>query len=133
MITITNTTNSALTYNGQLLPPALPCEIDEKEKALWFENPSLKTLYENGTLLVSATKITPRQLRLSLFIVKGLSDADVVAAVNQLPEPDRTLALVAWEYSIEYDRTEPMVDAVAYLLNLTAQDVIDVWNAGVLL
>ena len=61
--------------------------------------------------------ITPRQLRLAL-LQRGLL-ANVETAVNALPEPQRTGAKIEWEYSSQFLRTHPMVEAIAGALKLS--------------
>ena len=74
--------------------------------------------------------ITPRQLRLALLQCGLL--AKVEAAVNALPEPQRTGALIEWEYSSQFLRTHPMVAAIAGALQISAEtlDVIFVEGAA---
>lgn len=74
--------------------------------------------------------ITPRQLRLAL-LQRGLL-ANVETAVNALPEPQRTGAKIEWEYSSQFLRTHPMVEAIAAVLKITPAtlDAIFLEGAG---
>lgn len=60
--------------------------------------------------------VTMRQARLAL-LQAGLL-AQVGAAIDQLPEPDRTAARIEWEYSQEVQRDKPFVQMLAPALGL---------------
>jgi hypothetical protein len=72
--------------------------------------------------------ITPRQLRLAL-LQRGLL-ANVEAAVNALPEPKRTGALIEWEYSSQFLRTHPMVAAIAGALQISSETLDEIFVEG---
>ena len=72
--------------------------------------------------------ITPRQLRLAL-LQRGLL-TNVEAAVNALPEPQRTAALIEWEYSSQILLTHPMVAAIAGALQISAETLEEIFVEG---
>ena len=61
--------------------------------------------------------ITMRQARLTL-LAAGLLD-DVEAAINALPEPQKSAAKIEWEYSNEVQRHNGFVSALAPALGLS--------------
>jgi len=61
--------------------------------------------------------LTMRQARLTL-LGAGLLD-DVEAAINSLPEPQKSAAKIEWEYSNEVQRYNGFVSALAPMLGLT--------------
>lgn len=62
------------------------------------------------------TQITPRQLRLQLLAIGLLDDVDTLCA------EDRAMG-IWFEYSLDFQRSHPMVDAMALQLGLTQDDL----------
>ena len=62
------------------------------------------------------TQITPRQLRLQLLTVDLLDDVEALCATDR--------AMSIWfEYSLDFQRTHPMIEAMAVQLGLTQDDM----------
>ena len=76
--------------------------------------------------------LTARQLRLVL-LNDGVTATDVEAQLNLLPEPDRSAALIDWEYATEFDRGNPMIGQLGAALGYTTDQVDDLYVAGALL
>lgn len=76
--------------------------------------------------------ISPRQLRLKLLDL-GVTDAAIKDAINSLPSPDNEIALISYEYSVEFDRYSELVAGVAALLGLTDEQMDTIWREGILL
>jgi hypothetical protein len=66
-------------------------------------------------------EVTMRQARLALLAAGKLAAVD--AAINTLPEPDRTAARISWEYSATVQRHQPFVLALAPALGLSEGDL----------
>lgn len=62
------------------------------------------------------------------LILKGISLADVDAILDQLPEPQRSLAKVDWEFEPYVERSNPLVLAVAAAKHLTDTQVDDLFT-----
>jgi hypothetical protein len=76
--------------------------------------------------------VTPRQLRTAL-IVSGHSMGSIEAIINTMPEPNKSLALIAWEYASVYERSNPLVNQLGAALGLTQLEIDTVWRlAGTL-
>lgn len=82
------------------------------------------TAYEPGDTLpadpapsTAPQEVTMRQARLALLGAGKLSAVD--AAINALPEPQKTAARIEWEYSGTVRRNQPLVLALAPALGLT--------------
>lgn len=75
--------------------------------------------------------VTMRQARLALLNA-GLLD-DVTVAINSLPEPNKTVATIEWEYSQEVFRDKELVQVLGQLLGLTAGQLDDLFIAAVAL
>jgi hypothetical protein len=65
--------------------------------------------------------VTMRQARRALFGAGLLSGVE--AAIEALPEPQRTAARIEWDYSSEVHRNRPFVQTLAGTLNLTPEQL----------
>ena len=74
-------------------------------------------------------KISSRQLR-SQLILQGFNLETIEQALNQLPEPNRSLAKVDWEYATNFYRNNAMIVAVGQLLNLTNEQIDEIFRQG---
>jgi hypothetical protein len=69
------------------------------------------------------TSITATQIRLWLFR-RGIDIAEVARAIEGIEdESARGEAMILWEYAPYIDRNNPLVEAVASLLGMTARDI----------
>lgn len=64
-------------------------------------------------------EVTMRQARLALLEAGLLSS--VQAAINSLPEPDKTKAQIEWDYSNALQRGNPFVATLGAALGLNEQ------------
>ena len=71
--------------------------------------------------------VTPRQIRQAL-ILSGILLTDIEAVISMLPEPQRYLAKVEWDYSLTYDRNRPLVATVAKKLGMTDDQIDKLWD-----
>ena len=74
-------------------------------------------------------KISSRQLR-SQLILQGFNLETIEQALNQMPEPNRSLAKVDWEYATNVYRNNAMIMAVGQLLNLTNEQIDEIFRQG---
>lgn len=114
-----------LNFDGQKigeleLPDDTPEEVWSKKLATYAQS-----------VLPAIPPISPRQIRLQLLKM-GLTNQDIVSAIEAaIPEPDRTKALIEWEYSVSFERRAPFVDAVGLLLGLNSTQLDALWlDAG---
>lgn len=66
--------------------------------------------------------VTPRQIRMAL-IKAGYTLQNIEDTLNTLPEPQKSEAKIAWEYSNEFQRNNPLIIAFAPMLNLTPDQI----------
>lgn len=66
--------------------------------------------------------VTPRQMRVAL-ILSGILVEDIESVIESLPEPDKSITRITWEYSTEFQRNNPILVAMAPALNLSESDV----------
>lgn len=60
--------------------------------------------------------VTRRQAKQALFLAGRL--ADVEAALNALPSPDKEIALIYWEEAGTFDRNHPLIEQIGAALGL---------------
>lgn len=65
--------------------------------------------------------VTMRQGRLALLNIGKLADVD--AAINAMPEPQKSQSRIEWEYSNTLDRDNPLVISLGPALGLSPQDI----------
>lgn len=75
--------------------------------------------------------ITLRQCKLALLNAGKLQD--VVNAINALPEPQRTAALIEFDYANEVERTSALLNTIANAIGLTETELDDLFNQAKLL
>jgi hypothetical protein len=71
--------------------------------------------------------LTARQLRLGLLQI-GIKPADVAAAISALPEDQRDVAEIEWDYASEYRRDHPLIAALGASFGLTVEQIDDAWR-----
>jgi hypothetical protein len=74
-------------------------------------------------------QISARQIRLQLTMM-GINLSDIAVAINQLPEPDRTVASLEWEYATGFERHNILIAMVGMLLGLTEAQLDQIWVEG---
>ena len=88
--------------------------------------PQVGWTFENGVLFLKLAPVTARQIRRALLSV-GLNEATIVGALNTLPEPTKSAALIEWEYSNEFFRTHYLVPMVGQMLGWNTQQLDELW------
>lgn len=73
------------------------------------------------------TTITARQLRLAL-VEKGVDIGKIDKIINALPEEQKTVAQISWEYAHTFERNNPMILQIAEVMKLTSEDLDDIWR-----
>jgi hypothetical protein len=66
-------------------------------------------------------EITRRQLRLWL-VRQGIPLASIEAAIDQLPEPARTEAMIEWDGSV-FQRANPLIDQIGAEIGLSSEQM----------
>ena len=71
---------------------------------------------------VTIQAVTPRQMRIAL-VRSGISLDTIESVINDLPEPTKTVTRVTWEYSVEFQRNNPLLNTMAPILGLSKQQI----------
>lgn len=100
------------------------CVVDVSD---YTYGPEVGWIYENGVFKADLENVTPRQIRQAL-ILSGVSMETIEEALNSLPEPTRSLALVEWEYSVAFIRSNPLVNNVGLVLGWNTKQIDDLWK-----
>lgn len=88
--------------------------------------PRVGWVYEKGVLWNKLPQVTARQIRRALLDF-GLSEATILAALNTLPEPTKSQALIEWEYSNEFFRNHFFVPMVGQMLGWNSDQLDELW------
>lgn len=76
---------------------------------------------------------TPRQLRIAL-IQTGISLSTIEAQIDAISDPvQKEIARAEWEYALEIKKEHPLVGMIAAALNLTEQQINDIFILAVTL
>ena len=76
---------------------------------------------------------TPRQLRIAL-IQTGISPSIIDAQIDGISDPvQKEISRAEWEYALEIKKEHPLVGMIATSLNLTEQQVTDIFILAVTL
>lgn len=76
---------------------------------------------------------TPRQLRIAL-IQTGISLSAIEAQIDAIPDAiQKEIARAEWEYALKIKKEHPLVRMIAASLNLTEQQVTDIFILAVTL
>lgn len=105
---------------------------ERKERELTTEEIAQMEAMQVETEEIVPEKISSRQLR-SQLILQGFNLETIEQALNQLPEPNRSLAKVDWEYATNFYRNNAMIVAVGQLLQLTEDQIDNIFRQGALL
>jgi hypothetical protein len=66
--------------------------------------------------------VTPRQMRIAL-VMYGIPLSTIDNMIDSLPEPNRSVARITWEYSIEFQRNNQLLMTMAPMLGLTSAQI----------
>lgn len=97
--------------------------------------PEIGWTYNNGNFAQASTvevfpDLTPRQIRIALLL-QGITDGIIQNSFATLPEPNRSLAKITWEFALSFERYHPLVVEVAQQLGWTEEDLNNIWRQAV--
>lgn len=97
---------------------------DNTSEAVWAEK---LAPYLRNPADVPRSDLTPRQVRQAL-VLSGVSIQTIVDAIAQLPEPQKSLAQIEWEYSIAFKYSNPLIWQVAAILGWNKAQLDAMWD-----
>lgn len=100
-------------------------EINENQKLgeIFFN-----AVYNNFTYKIEEkpieipNTISQRQLRTQLAL-NGFDLSDVQAVIDSLPDPNKTIAQIAWDYSLTFVRNDALLNSIAGILGILESDL----------
>ena len=123
----------ALNYNGTL------CETIEQLEALMVDlSDEQKQFIRNDFNKVpnepiqSLDPVSPRQIRIAL-LKNGITPEIISSALESLEEPQKSAALIEWEYATEFKRDHYLVPSVATSLGWSTEQLDSLWSYAVTL
>lgn len=110
-----------LNHSGQVIGELeLP---DNTSEEVWA---SKLSVYAKAPEVAKMPDLTPRQARQALVLL-GYSLQQVEDALDALPEPHKSLAKIEWEYSVAFQRSNPLIAQVAQLLGWSSEQLDQMW------
>jgi hypothetical protein len=96
----------------------------------WYYQDSQFVKYDAPKPVIAVpSEVTPRQARIVLALKPATSGdhphllAQVEAAFGSLPEPEKTVARITWEYSIAVERTNPLIGQMQAIIGFTDEQI----------
>jgi len=102
--------------DGAIIPPAQGNK-DYEEYAAWLAAGNTPEPADPTPPQPVPIEVTQRQARMALHSLGLLTTVE--AAINALPDPPRTEARIAWDFSNTVQRGNPFVSQLAALLGFT--------------
>ena len=90
------------------------------------------TSEEIASMIVVPDSISQMKLRKQL-ILSGIYIASIDALIQSLPQPTKDLIYTMWEYAVVFDRHNPELNAMAQMLEITQQQLDEIFINGNLL
>lgn len=94
----------------------------------WIEGANESEL----NVIIVPESISQMKLRKQL-ILSGISISSIDALIQSLPQPNRDLIYTMWEYAVVFDRNNAELNAMAQMLNISQQQLDDIFINGNLL
>jgi len=93
--------------------------------------------YEVIEKQIEEIKIVPEsisQMKLrKQLILSGISISSIDVLIQSLPQPNKDLIYTMWEYAVVFDRTNPELNAMAGMLEITQEQLDEIFIKGNLL
>ena len=97
----------------------------------WIEGATTEEIAEVNKTIVPES-ISQMKLRKQL-ILSGISISSIDALIQSLPQPNRDLIYTMWEYAVVFDRNNPELNAMAQMLNISSEQLDEIFINGNLL
>jgi hypothetical protein len=117
---------------------SLPFEVVNFHKPCFDQYPNPTKLVEGATeeevkeweRLQIPQEITRRQFKIALAVL-GKNEQDILSGIDQLPEPQRTIARISYTEAGTFERYNPELIAVATMfLQMNEDDIDEVFKIG---
>lgn len=95
---------------------------------VWIEGATPEEIAEANKPIVPES-ISQMKLRKQL-ILSGISIASIDALIQSLPQPNRDIIYTMWEYAVVFDRNNPELNAMAQMLQITSEQLDEIFING---
>lgn len=98
-------------------------------------NDNIIEVIENDPVGPPPPFATPASIRVALRRLHGITlsqlDAIIAQVIASMPDAgDQEDAEILWQYAVEIERNHPLVGAISMALNLTSEQIDDVFRAA---
>lgn len=100
-------------------------EINENQKLgeiIFDEVNNNFTYHIEEKLIEIPNTISQRQLRTQLAL-NGFDLSDVQAVIDSLPDPNKTIAQIAWDYALTFFRDDTLLNSITGILGISQSDL----------
>lgn len=101
------------------------------QNEVWIEGATPEEIAEANRAKVPES-ISQMKLRKQLILI-GISISSIDALIKTLPQPNRDLIYTMWEYAVVFDRNNAELNAMAQMLNISQEQLDDIFINGNLL
>lgn len=82
--------------------------------------------------VIAPVTCTPAQGLVALFALNGITEDDVLAAIERIPDPvQRYTAKIGYQRATSWERSSPTMQAMAQLLQLSSDDLDELFAYAV--
>lgn len=121
--------NNDNVVNGQLISEWILTEITPNLDLVkpiwdgenWNEGANIEEINEFNRKSIPKV-VSQRQLRTQL-VLNGFDLNDIQIAIDELTEPNKSIAQIAWDYAITFERNSPLLVVVGQMLGLSESDI----------
>lgn len=119
----------ALVFNGKRYDDLQLLRSDAEFQSLPANQKAyLEALFQNQTPPslgpVVPRAVTNRQFKTAL-VLRGISLDSIVQFIQSLPQPQKDLAWIAWEYSNDFERDNSLLNSLAPQLGFSQEELDD--------
>jgi hypothetical protein len=82
----------------------------------------LNTIVQDHVNTDTIKSVTPRQMRIAL-VMSNIPISNIEALIDSLPEPDKSVVRITWEYSVEFQRNNPLIASLGPALGLSEAQI----------
>jgi hypothetical protein len=116
---------SEVDYLTRRAPMVVPVEDYE---ILDLEEATARVLAEDAAHApVVFARLKPINFELGMLSLNVTAD-QIDAAINGLPEPDRTIARIYWTRATGFLRDDPLIEQIAAIFNITSEQIDEAWR-----
>ena len=109
-----------------------PSRLHELVDGVWVISDENVTILEQERL-AAMPSLKRRQFRLTLAM-NGYDLKEIEALINQIEDPmQRTIAQIEWQDATDFERTNPTLLMMAELMQLTSEQIDQLWSYGLAL